>query len=180
MLIAKHLKKTSPAEHVLYLWQVEDVLRAYGCDSERIEKEYLPKFQLTGDDLAATTRWYADLCTMMHEEGKMGCGHLQISQNALQELAELHQKLLASERFPYYREMYYKVLPYIVELRARGANKDEGELQVCFDALYGVLTLKMQKREISDATSAAVKDISTLLGQLSDYALRDAEEPLDF
>lgn len=56
----------------------------------------------------------------MRSEGKKEHGHLQICTNILQELCELHAHLIKSAaKFPYYREMYYKVLPYIVELRGK-------------------------------------------------------------
>ena len=73
--------------------------------------------------------------------------------------------------------MYYKVLPYIVEVRAKGANRDASELEVCFDILYGLLLLRVQGKKISPETEAAAKDISTLLGQLSDYYFKEEASP---
>lgn len=180
MIIANKLRETNRAEYLLYLWQVEDILRAYECDFERIKNEYLQRFQLPKEEMIQTEQWYANLCDMMHTEGITKNGHLQISKNVLMELTELHQRLIASHKFPYYREMYYKVLPYIVELRGRGEDKDATELQTCFDALYGVMMLRIQHKEISIQTTKAVKDISTLLGQLSDYYFKDKMEPIEF
>ena len=100
--------------------------------------------------------------------------------NTLQSLAELHERLVASPKFPFYRAAYYKVLPYIVEIRNRGGHKDEGELQTCFDVLYGVMLLRLQKKPVTPETEAAVKDISTLLGQLSDYYFKDREDPIEW
>ncbi len=83
---------------------------------------------------------------------------------------------LLSAKYPYYRQMYYKVLPYIVELRAKQSteHKTSGigvtqELELCFELLYGVMLLRLQKKEVSSETLAAAKDVSTFLGQLSDY-----------
>ena len=76
--------------------------------------------------------------------------------------------------------MYYKVLPYVVELRAKGGHQEESELQTCFEALYGILLLRLQHKPITPETEKAQKDISTLLGQLSDYYNRDKQEPIDF
>ena len=180
MLIANRLKETNRAEYLLYMWQVEDLLRANGCDIDRLRENYLSKFDLPADARSQMEQWYANLCEMMRSEGVAEKGHLQINRNALQDLSELHEKLVASAHFPYYRSAYYKVLPYIVEVRNRGGHKDEGELQTCFDILYGVMMLRLQKKEISPETAAAVKDISTLLGQLSDYYFKDKEEPIEF
>ncbi len=115
MIIADKLKVSNRAEYLLYMWQVEDLIRAYAGDAERIAKEYVAHFQNLDDKKRkATEKWYADLCEMMRSEEKMQGGHLQICCNILQELSELNQQLLASSKFPYYREMYYKVLPYVL------------------------------------------------------------------
>ena len=38
MYIAKKLRKTSIAEYLLYMWQIEDLIRAYGCSIGRIKR----------------------------------------------------------------------------------------------------------------------------------------------
>lgn len=191
MLIANKLKTTNRAEYLLYMWQVEDLIRAYGCDEERIAREYVSRFSVSAGERRQIEQWYANLCEMMRTEGLRERGHLQICKNILQQLEELNAQLLESQRFPYYRAMYYKVLPYIVELRqkqhgeiAKNANAtaptEPSELQTCFDALYGVMLLRLQKRPVSDETNRALKDITSFLGQLSDYYFKDKQEPLEF
>lgn len=179
MIIANKLRSSNRAEYLLYLWQVEDTLRAYDCDFDRLREDYLSRFDVTSEVRQEMEQWYAQLCEMMHSEGKTVRGHLQVCQNVLQELEELHARLIASSKFPYYREMYYKVLPYIVELRAKGNDHTESELQTCFDALYGVMMLRVKGKIVSSATEAAIHDIVTFLGQLSDYYFKDKEEPIE-
>ena len=98
----------------------------------------------------------------------------------MQQLQELHAQLLSSSKFPFYNAEYYKVLPYIVELRNRGANKEENEIETCFNSLYGVMMLRLQKKEITTNTQHAVKEISIFIGMLNDYYLKDKQEPLEF
>ena len=98
----------------------------------------------------------------------------------MQQLCELHQQLLASTKYPFYSSEYYKVLPYIVELRNRGANKEEHEVETCFNSLYGTMMLRLKKQEISPNTAHAVKEITTLIGMLNDYYMKDKQEPLEF
>ena len=45
---------------------------------------------------------------------------------------------------------------------------------------YGLLLLKLQKKEISTETQQAAGHISTMLGTLSDYYLKDKTEPIEF
>jgi hypothetical protein len=72
------------------------------------------------------------------------------------------------------------VLPYIVELRNHGADKSENEIETCFNALYGTMLLRLQKKDITPSTQAAVKEITTFIGMLSDYYKKDKEEGLKF
>jgi flagellin-specific chaperone FliS len=70
-------------------------------------------------------------------------------------------------------------LPFIVELRNKG-DKDKNEIETCFEALYGVMMLRLQKKNISPDTEHAIKEITTFIGMLSDYYLKDKKEGLKF
>lgn len=54
------------------------------------------------------------------------------------------------------------------------------EIETCLDALYGVMMLRLQKKEITPETGRAVTEISTFVGMLSDYYLKDRTEGLKF
>ena len=49
MLIAQKLRKENIAEYLLYMWQVEDIIRAYGCNLLQIKKEYISRFDCTDE-----------------------------------------------------------------------------------------------------------------------------------
>jgi len=180
MYIAQELRKQNIAEYLLYMWQVEDIIRAYDCSLSRIRREYISRFDYTDEQKEDLIDWYGNLIRMMNEEGCRQQGHLQINKVTLQLLSELHQQLLSSSKFPFYNAEYYKVLPFIVELRNRGASKEENEIETCMNTLYGVMMLRLQKKEITPNTQHAVKEISTLIGMLSDYYKKDKEAPLEF
>ncbi len=176
MIIAEKLRATNRAEYLLYMWQVEDLLRAYNFDTDRIKEEYVARFELDDETRKQVEMWYASLCEMMLYEGLKEKGDLQINNNTLASLEELHNHLLGSDEFPYYRGFYNKVLPHIVALRKKGADANESELQICFDALYGILMLRLKNVEIGEKTKQAQTDITLMLGQLSEYYFRIKEE----
>ena len=41
MFVAQELKKKSIAEYLLYMWQVEDIIRAYGCSLPAVSYTHL-------------------------------------------------------------------------------------------------------------------------------------------
>lgn len=174
MYIAEQLKKKSVAEYLLYMWQVEDTLRAYNLDTEKMGTEYIPQFKLDAEKSKALKGWYESLIQMMREEGVTEHGHLQINKNILILLNDLHTQLLKSSKHPFYSAAYYKALPFIVELRAKSAESQEkGEIENCFDALYGTMLLRAQKKDISAETATAMNNIAKFIGLLSDYYLKD-------
>ena len=58
--------------------------------------------------------------------------------------------------------------------------KDINEIETCLDALYGIMMLRLQKKAISPETEKAIKEITTLVGLLSDYYIKDNTEGLKF
>lgn len=179
MFISQELRKKNIAEYLLYMWQVEDIIRAYGCSLARIKREYIDRFQYTDEQKEEMTDWYGNLVKMMNSEGCREKGHLQINKIIIQQLTELSNQLLTSSKFPFYNSEYYKVLPFIVELRKRGADKEENEIETCFNALYGVMMLRLQKKAVSPDTEHAIKEITTFIGMLNDYYFQDKKGELE-
>ena len=179
MFIAKELRKKSIAEYLLYMWQTEDLIRAYGCSLSRIRHEYINKFDYTKEQKEELADWYGNLVRMMNQEGKRENGHLQINEIIVQDMMDLHAHLLQSSKFPFYNAEYFKVLPFIVELRNKG-DKKNNEIKTCLDALYGIMILRLKKKEITPETTHAVQEITTFIGMLSDYYIKDKTEGLEF
>ncbi len=168
MKIAKQLRDKNIAEYLLYMWQLEDTLRAYGCDPDRLRDEYVSRFDYSDEDRKEEAQWLADLCAMMREEGCVEHGHLQMNKGTLALLTDLHQQLLESTKHPFYHSAYYKALPFIVEVRARSGHSETPELENCFEALYGTMLLRLQKKPISKETQEAVGHISHFIAMLAD------------
>ena len=178
MLIANKKRKENIAEYLLYMWQVEDLIRANGCDIDCVERNIIDRFEVDADTHAQIKDWYESLIKMMEMEGKKQQGHLQINKNVIIRLNDLHNALLDSPKFPEYRAEYYKTLPFIVELRAKSGDTPEGEIETCFNALYGTLMLRLQHRELSKGTLEAVNRISHFIAKLSTLYMQDEQKPI--
>ena len=182
MFVAEHLRKSNIAEYLIYMWQVEDLLRAFHLDFDKLKEGWLSQFSnLTPEQRSSQEEWYGHLIDMMHSEGVTEKGHLQINKNVLLNLEDLHSHLMASAKFPYYQAAYTNILPVIVGLRQKNGNKkEESELETCFNFLYGVMLLRLQKKPVSEDTEKLVKTVTVFLGTLADYYKKDKEEPIEF
>lgn len=180
MFTAHKLREENIAEYLLYMWQVEDLIRANGFDIDRLNSTYLSKFGLDDEKQKELVEWYSNLIDMMRSEGVMEKGHLQINKNVATLLYELHLQLLKSPKHPFYSAAYYRALPFIVELRGKGCAKDESEIENCFDAMYGLMMLKLQGKPVSKETAHAMECIAKLLGMLSEYYKKDKIGEVEF
>lgn len=179
MYISEQLKKQNIAEYLLYMWQVEDTIRAYNLDIDRITSDYIPRFQLPEEQATALREWYEGMIQMMHEEGVEHTGHLQVNQSIILLLMDLHLQVLKSPKYAVYSALYYKALPYIVELRNKSNGQDKCEIENCFDALYGIMLLRMQGKTITPETEAAISNITKVVAMLSDYYKKDKNSELE-
>lgn len=149
-------KTDNIAEYILYLWQMEDYLRAFPQNAD------------------ATPELH-ELNEMMHREGILDGGHLAIANNALEELEELHATLLNEDAM--YRAAIIRLTPQLNLLKAKTDRPTMSDLEACFTLLYQIMLLRLQKREISPET-ASVQQQATQLLQFLSKTYRDDQTAL--
>ena len=179
MLIAQKKRKENISEDLLYMWQVEDLIRANHFDSDEIRRNLVDRYDQPAAVKEEIARWYEELADMMRQEGVKERGHIQLNKNVIIALTDLHLRLLKSPKEMIYGSMYYKTLPYIVQLRAKSGGEDIPEIETCFTAVYGYLVLRMQGKEVSTETLEAIKQISAFLALLAEKYKDDMEGKLD-
>jgi hypothetical protein len=177
MIIASQKRKENIAEYLLYMWQIEDIIRANGLDIDRIEQNVINRYGLSDEQHKQMVEWYESLIDMMRREEVTEHGHLQMNKNVLNQLVALHQTLLSDPRFSDYSAEFYRTLPFIVELRAKAGENRVGEIETCFNALYAMLMLRLQHKEISKETLTAMQQISKFVSVLAtDFHLDEADK----
>lgn len=176
MIIAQRKRKENIAEYLLYMWQVEDLLRAVDCRSEEIERLLLPRYVGNNIDLEAIRQWYEEMADMMRAEGKLQGGHLDINRIILMQLEELHRRLLQDPNDYVYQGLHYQILPAIIQLRGKAGGSTYSDIETCFNAVYGYLTLSLKGESISEETQKSVKQISTFLAMLAHKYKLEQEE----
>ena len=179
MIIAHQKKQENIAEYLLYMWQIEDLIRANDLDLDKIQTNIIDHFEQNDEVKKEIRDWYESLIDMMRREEKQVSGHLQINLNVILDLTDLHLMLIQSEKEPFYVATYYKTLPYIVELRAKSGDDKKGEIETCFSALYGILLLRLKGQTVGEETLKAIKQISVFLGMLNDKHFQDKNSELD-
>jgi hypothetical protein len=139
-------KKDNIAEYILYLWQMEDYLRAFPQHAD------------------ATPELH-ELNEMMHREGIVESGHLQLAKNALAELEDLHAEILNEDAM--YRAAIIRLQPSLNLLKAKTDRPTMSDLEACLLLLYQIMLLRLQQREITPETASVQQQVTPVLQFLS-------------
>lgn len=167
MLIAQSLRKSNIVEYLLYMWQLEDLIRAFQLNIEWVDKQIIRQMKLEDEQqYKQVYEWYESLIEMMRLENVTEKGHLQINKNIIVELDDFHFQLIASSKVPAYNAKYLHVLPMINQLRMK-SDAGLSDIELCFNFQYGILLLKMKGQEISQQTQQTQVEIAKFMVLLS-------------
>jgi len=167
MLIANQKRKENIAEYLLYMFQIEDLIRAYSFDIDLLEVNIISKFEQPYHVKRDMREWYVSLIGMMKDGRLLKKGHIPIVRSLITDLESFHIRLLHDEAESKYQAAYVKVQLSIDSLRAKSDGSNIGEIEVCLNGLYGLLMLRLTKKTISPETSAAFGLISDFIALLS-------------
>ena len=147
-------KRENIAEYILYLWQLEDYLRAF-------------------PEMADSNEELSDILRMMHADDVMDGGHIQLAQIALKELEQLSDDILAQEAT--YRAAMIRITPALNMLKARTDRPAMSNIEACLVLLYQIMMLRLQKRPISAETAEVQQQATSMLQYLSKTYYKQAE-----
>jgi hypothetical protein len=168
MLIAQEKKKTNIAEYILYMWQIEDIIRSHHFDLTQITDSVISKFNAPAEVQYDMKLWYQNLIEQMMKEGISDKGHLRSTMKHLEELNNLHNSLLTTMQDAKYQESYLAAKDNLNNFMLKAGGESMNEIHTCLIGLYGFLLLKLKGVEISSATKEAMSSFSTLLAVLVD------------
>lgn len=168
--------KENIAEYILYLWQMQDLLRAVQFDVDALDgfiRSYLP----TEERVALEKKWFAELASKMQKEGVLKKGSISELSELIGELNFLHQTLSTLLKDKEYMDIYAAIQEPLAEYRKRSNVEKMSEIEMCLTALYGLLMLRLQKKTVSEDTQEAMQLFSQWISKLSEqyHAMKRGE-----
>ena len=167
MIIAKKKRSENIIEYLLYMYQIEDIIRASNFDLSLINSSIVQNYDQPEDVKLEILQWYEDHINFLKTEGKQNGGHLVYLENISNDLQELHFRLLNINTEKEYKELYDKASPSIQVLQSKTQGPQNHEINLCLNGLYGYLLLKLRKKHISRETKDSIIDISKMLAFLA-------------
>jgi flagellin-specific chaperone FliS len=165
MDIARQKRDENIAEYVLYIWQLEDLLRAMRFDRKVIFDTLVAPREATDEWRLAALDWYMEIADLLTREGKAESGHLDHTLHLIGEMNDLHLTLIEQPSGRAYRELFARLAPSLPGLRATLGRADVSDIELAFRALYAAMLYKMKgtHAEISAEVLELVSPVVALL-----------------
>ena len=191
MYIAISKRKEHIAEYILYLWQLEVLLRALQFSPEAVYSQLVEPRGIEPDRQQELLIWYMDIVNLLREEGKEQSGHLDHTLHIIEDLQNLHRQLMQLPVGERYRTHFNRLSPELPRLREiidttpKQANDDKekkevSDIELCFRALYAAMLYRLKGEGKGQKAIDDVLDlVSPVVAELADTYRKIEQGELD-
>ena len=109
MIIAREKKKNNIAEYILYMWQIEDIIRACNFDINILNEKIIKQLNVEDYLFEEVYVWYSDLIDKMKKQGITKQGHLDFLNKQVEVLNSFHLSLLSNPKEIKYQEIFNSI-----------------------------------------------------------------------
>ena len=169
MDIAQAKRKENIAEYILYLWQIEDLLRALQFSPEAIYSQLVAPRDVEEEQKHIFLLWYMDIVNLLRKEGKDESGHLEHTLHLIADMHNLHLQLMHHPIGEHYRKTFARLAPQLPSLRAMVQKEAISDTELAFRALYATMLYRIKgdkKRE--EAIRDTMELVSPVVAELAD------------
>jgi hypothetical protein len=168
MDIARQKRDENIAEYILYIWQLEDLLRALRFDRRAVLEILVAPREATDEWRRQALEWYMEIAELLQKEGKADGGHLDHTLHLVGEMNDLHLMLLEQPVGSKYRELFARLATSLPALRTTLGRDDISDIELAFRALYAAMLYRMKgaKAEITDEVLLLVSPVIATLADM--------------
>ena len=173
MLIALQKRRENIAEYILYLWQIEDLLRAMQFSPEAIYSTLVARVEGADEQQKENIfNWYMQIVELLRKEGKESKGHIDHTLHLVADLHNLHLQLMKLPVGEHYRVTYARLAAELPRLRTIMDNEEISDTELCFRALYAAMLYRIKgsgERAIEDTLaviSPAIAELAAIYGKV--------------
>lgn len=172
--VAEKKKSQNIPEYIIYMYQMEDLLRAYHFNLDDVRLYVISHYPVSESEKEETAVWFADLAFEMKISNVENTGHLPQTQKLADRLASIHWSLLKTDKV--YFDLYQNAKPHLIRLVLEaGENAPKHEIQIALNAIYGQLLARLRSREVPADILEATDTFGDILSYLN-WAYFNSEE----
>ncbi len=164
--IADRKKSQNIGEYLVYMYQMEDLIRSYQGNMGEIRQYVISHYPVSEGEKSEITAWFEGILQKMKSQEILEKGHLKELNDLVDNLANLHWKLLKTDSA--YFDSYSKAKPFILDaiVEAKGENPGN-EIQICLNGVYGLLLNRLLGGKVEDRRIKAAEAFGEVLSLLN-------------
>jgi sulfur relay (sulfurtransferase) DsrC/TusE family protein len=164
--VADRKKSQNIGEYLIYMYQMEDLIRSYRGNMDEIHQYVVSHYPVSDDEKSEITAWLESILEKMKNQEILEKGHLKELNDLVENLANLHWKLLKIDRA--YFDTYNKAKPFILDAIMEANGVDPGnEIQICLNGVYGLLLNRLLGGKVEDRRLKAAEAFGEVLSLLN-------------
>ena len=168
MDIAQSKRKENIAVYILYLWQIEDLLRALQFSPEAIYSQLVAPRQIEEEQKHVYLLWYMDIVNLLKKEDKEESGHLEHTLHLIGDMHNLHLQLMQNPVGEHYRTTFARLAPQLPMLRTLVKKEDVCDTEICFRALYAAMLYRIKgDKKRAEAINDTIELVSPVVAELA-------------
>lgn len=167
MIIAEIKEKENIIEYIIYIKQLQDIIRANNFDIDKIDELIISKYEVSSQKYDEIKKWYSDIIISMQLEKIEKLGDLKFIKELIEKLNDIHIAMLSDEDNHKHHELYRWAKSNIEDFKKISKHESNNEVEICINALYNLLLLRLQKKDISVETLEAMQTFSNLLANIA-------------
>ncbi len=165
MLIAEKKRKENISEYIIFMYQTEDLIRAYNFELDEIFKYVIQHFPVEDEKKTRIKAWYRKIANQMKKQGLEKAGHLEELNQLAQELSNFNLELLKSDQA--YRKIFDQAKLHIHRNAAKSNGQISNPVQICLNGIYGLLLLRLNGKPVDDELKQGASTFGDVLSYLS-------------
>ena len=164
--VAENKKKQNISEYIIYMYQMEDLIRSYQFNLNDIRQYVISHYPISEEEKTEVSFWFDDLIDQMTAENIQEKGHLKEVQAEVDTLAKIHWDLLKTDRE--YFNIYQEAKPYVIDFVMAAEGMDLGhEVQICLNGIYGLLLCRLTGKKVPEDLQRSAEAFGSVLSYLS-------------
>ncbi len=167
MIVAELKKRENIVEYIIYMRQVQEIIRACKFDIKTIDEIIINNYQVVESERNTIRNWYSDLILFMKNEKVEESGDLVLIKDIIANLNTIHLEMLQDKSDLKHKELYLWAEPNIKEYKKLSKSESNNEIEIAINAVNSLLLLRLQKKAISDDTAQAMQTFTNLLANIA-------------
>ncbi len=172
MTLSEKKKKEHIVEYILFLWQIEDLIRASSFTPEILERWAEETAEREGTNPEEEEDWIVSIAKEMRSQGKEESGHVSTVNEPVIELAHLHEMLLGPLEDLRYKDAFEASNTMLQDLAAKQKEDVNHPVEQLLIGLYGWMLLRMRKQAISPESESGFVALRNWANELAKGHLR--------